>query len=137
MSRDELRRRYRAEALASTSALPHDLMSRLQRDTAADAVLFVDLTTFQAYRPLVIGFRAKLATLDIARLVWTFDQVFTGNDPAVVNSVRRHFKDSNGDMPGDFTAGVLQSPSRFGSYAAVTMFATLPPVHTVVPVVKP
>jgi hypothetical protein len=128
LSREDCRRQFRTEALSSSSALPHDLLSKLRRDFAADAVLFIDLTVFQAYKPLKLGLRAKLATIDGSRLVWTFDNLFSADEPAVANSARRHFLNHDKSVPADLTAGVLQSPSRFAAYAATAMFATLPPV---------
>jgi len=129
LSREECLRRYRAESVSSAGALPHDLLATLKREFAADAVLFLDLTAFRAYRPLSLGLRAKLATLDGTRLVWTFDNVFSADDPTVANAARNFFlaSDHRG-VPGDLTPAVLQSPSRFAAYAAATMFATLPPV---------
>jgi hypothetical protein len=128
--RDEFRRRFHVEEISSVAALPHDLVATLRREFAADGVLFVDLTVFQPYRPLALGLRAKLATLDgAARLVWTFDNVFSADDPAVANAARRHFIGSDrGGVPADLSPGVLQSPARFAGYAADAMFATLPPV---------
>lgn len=129
LSREDCVRRFHAEALSSAGALPHDFLPVLKREFAADAVLFVDVTTFQAYRPLVLGLRAKLATLDGTRLVWTFDQVFSADDPMVANAARNFFlgADRHG-VPADLTRAALQSPGRFAAYAAATMFATLPPV---------
>jgi hypothetical protein len=140
LSREECLRRFHAEALSSAAALPHDLMAGLKREFAADAVLFVDLTTFRAYRPLVLGLRAKLATLDGTRLIWTFDNVFSADDPTVANAARHFFlgADRSG-VPADLTRAALQSPSRFAAYATATMFATLPPVTLPAPpeAVKP
>lgn len=134
LSRDECRRRFRTESLVSSSALPHDLLAILRRDFAADAVLFVDLTVFQAYRPLEIGLRAKLASMDGMRLLWSFDQVFSTTDPAVANSARNHYLGADrGEMPADLTPAVLQSPSKFAGYAAAAMFQTLPPVKLAKP----
>lgn len=131
LSRDECRRRFGTDELSSTAALPRDLLSSLRREYAADGVIFVDLTVFRGYRPLTLGLRAKLATLSDSRLVWTFDNVFAADVPAVANSARHHFvsSDSRG-VPGDLSPAVLQSPSRFAEYAAATMFATLPPVFS-------
>jgi hypothetical protein len=132
LTREECLRHFRAEEFLSTAALPHDFMTRLRQDHAADAVMFVDLTVFKPYRPLAIGVRAKLATLggDV-RLLWTFDNVFAASEPAVANSARHHFLDSDrGGIPADPTQGVLQSPTRFASYVAAAAFATLPPVYT-------
>jgi hypothetical protein len=129
LTRDECQRKFRASEFSSSAALPHNFLRTLREEFAVDAVLFVDLTAFNAYRPLSLGLRGKLAAIDGSRLVWTFDNVFSADDPAVANSARRHFQGSDqGGVPADLSPGVLQSPSRFAGYAAAAMFATLPPV---------
>lgn len=129
VSRTDLLRKFGVEELASPTALPRELLSTLRRDYAADGVLFVDLTAFSAYRPLVVGVRAKLAGIEDAQLLWSFDQVFRSNDAAVANSARRYvLKQDRSPSPGDPSPAVLQSPSRFGEYVAAAAFATLPPV---------
>jgi len=136
LSRDECRRLFRVAEFSSTAALPHDFLATLRREFAADAVLFVDLTVFHAYRPLALGLRGKLAVLEgSTRLVWTFDNVFSTDDAAVANSARHAYLGSDrGGVSADLTPAVLQSPTRFAGYAADAMFATLPPV--VAPVLK-
>lgn len=129
LTREDCLRKFRSTEFSSVAALPRDFLVALKRDFAADGVLFVDLTAFRAYRPLSIGLRAKLATLDGTRLVWTFDDVFSADNPAVANSARHHFLTGDrGDVPADLSPAVLQSPTRFADYAASAMFATLPPV---------
>lgn len=129
LSREECRRRFGASALASTAALPHDFFPALRRVFAADAVLFIDITVYSAYPPLALGIRSKLAVNGGARLVWTFDNVFSADDP-LVSAGARHFllRGAPDDVPGDPTPGVLQSPGSFAAYAAHTTFGTLPPV---------
>jgi hypothetical protein len=129
LSREDCLRKFRAAEFSSVAALPHDFMGALKREFAADAVMFVDITVYRPYRPLALGLRAKLATLDRTRIVWTFDDAFATDNPAVANSARRHFLTGDrGDVPADLSPAVLQSPARFADYAATTMFATLPPV---------
>ncbi len=132
LTREDLLRRFRRPEVLSTASLPHDFMAKLRRDLAVDGVMFVDLTVYKPYRPMVVGVRAKLATAgEDVRLVWTFDNVFSTADPATANSARRHFINSDrGGIPADLTPGVLHSPSRFAEYAAAQAFATLPPVYT-------
>ncbi len=127
-TRDDCRRRYLTDALASSGALPGDLLDMLKREFAVDGVLFVDLTVFHAFKPITLGFRGKLATIDGSRLIWTFDNLFAADDPAVANSARHHFVDRDRSAPADLTPAVFQSPTKFASYAASAMFATLPPV---------
>lgn len=122
LHRAECRRRYGVDSFVSAAALPPGLLERLGRDFAAEGVMFVDLTALQPYPPLAVGLRAKLATVADVRLVWTCDEVFAADDPAVVVAVRRRLH-----PPGDAATGVLQSPARFGAFAAEAMFATLPP----------
>jgi hypothetical protein len=131
LTREECLHRFHVEEFASTAALPHDFVSDLRRDFAADGVMFVDLTTFKAYRPLALGVRAKLAAIGGgSRFVWTFDNIFAASDPAVAASARHYFLGSDRrDVPADLTPATLQSPTRFAAYVAAATFATLPPVN--------
>lgn len=129
LSREDCQRKFHTEEFSSAAALPPNFLETLRREFAADAVLFVDVTVFRAYRPLALGLRGKLATLDGPRLLWTFDDVFSADDATVANSARHHYLGSDrGGVPADLSPGVLQSPVRFAGYAAAAMFATLPPV---------
>ena len=129
LTRAESRRRFGADEFSSAAALPFGFLAKLKREFAADAVLWVDLTAYRAYRPLTLGVRAKLATIESTRLVWTFDTVFSDDDPAVANAARRHFVDqTHTAVPADLTRSALQSPRRFAAYVAAATFATLPPV---------
>jgi hypothetical protein len=130
ISREECLLRFHADEFLSTAALPYDFMNLIKREFGADAVMFIDLTAYKAYRPLILGVRAKLALANYEpRFVWTFDNVFSAEEAAVANSARHHFLESNrGGVPADLTQSVLQSPSRFASYVASTVFATLPPI---------
>jgi len=129
LGRAECRRRFGADEFSSAAALPRDFMSKLAREFAADAVMWVDVTAYRAYRPLMLGVRAKLATMEGPRLAWTFDNVFSVEDPAVANAARRHFVDqTHTAVPADLTTTALQSPRRFATYVAAATFATLPPV---------
>ncbi len=127
-TREECRRRYVMDAISSSNALPNDLLEMLKREHAVDAVMFVDLTVYQAYKPLALGFRGKLAAVDGSRLMWTFDNLFSSDEPAVANAARRHSVNRDRSVPADMTAAVLQSPTKFAGYAATAMFATLPPI---------
>lgn len=130
LTREECRRYFQNDEISSVSEIPANLMSVLKREYSADAVLFIDLTVYRAYHPLAIGLRAKLATLDDAHLVWTFDNVFSADDPAVAEGAVRYLKSRDqGGLPADLIAVDLESPLRFGTYASTAMFATLPPIN--------
>lgn len=128
LSRTDCMRRFGSPDFSSVSALPHDFLATLGREFAAEAVLFVDVTTYRGYRPLILGVRAKLATVEQTRLLWTFDEVFSADDVTVANSVRHYHgaADPSG-VPIDGARGGLQSPSKFAGYVAAATFNTLPP----------
>jgi hypothetical protein len=127
-TRTDCLRKFGQPEFSSVAALPHDFLAILGRDYAADAVLFLDVTSYHGYRPLALGVRAKLATVEQTRLLWTFDEIFSADDPAVSNSVRRFFgaSDATG-IPLNPAYGALQSPGKFATYVAAATFATLPP----------
>ena len=113
MSRDECRQRFGHSALSSASALPHDFIPTVQRVYAADAVLFVDLTTYRAYHPIALGIRARLAVVNNLHLAWTFDNLFSSDEPQVAASARHFFLESSHQgVPGDLTPAVLHNGSR-------------------------
>jgi hypothetical protein len=127
LTREECLRRFRQPAFSSTGVLPHDFLPEIGRVYAAEAVLFVDLTVYEPYRPLAVGYRAKLATVDDVRILWTFDESFSSSNQAVLNSARRHSRQAGpGPAPVDMSIGTLQSPRRFAAYAADAMFESLP-----------
>jgi hypothetical protein len=129
LTREECRRYFQVDEISSVSAIPANLMSVLVREYSADAVLFVDLTIYRAYHPLALGFRAKLATLTDAHLVWTFDNVYSADDPSVAGSATKYLKGRDqGGLPADLGTIDLDSPLRFGSYVSSSMFATLPTI---------
>ncbi len=128
LSRTECLRRYGVEEFSSVAPLPHKFLERVAADFAVDAVIFVDVTSYRAYRPLALGLRAKLATTETTRVVWAFDELISAADPAVANSARQFFLTMDrATVPVDLSHEALQSPSRFAAYASDAMFKTLPP----------
>lgn len=128
LAREDNRRWFGEEAFASTSALPHGYLDRIAARTGADALLFVDLTSYHPCRPLGMGFRAKLALAADSRIIWAFDEVLSTEDTGVTNAARRHeLRTDRHGPPVDLSLAVLQSPGRFAAFVAESMFGTLPP----------
>jgi hypothetical protein len=120
--------RFEVVRLSRTECLQRFGAHEYSRAYAVEAVLFVDVTAYRAYRPLALGLRAKLATVESTRLLWTFDEVFDSDDVAVTNSVKRYYETGGaGRGPLDGAHGALQSPNRFAAYVAAATFDTLPP----------
>ncbi len=126
VARPELSAWTGRESFASTGLLPAGLLERLTRETGAQAVLFLDLTTVKSYPPLALGFRARLVSLPGGETIWVVDELFDAADAATARGARRHAR-TNSSAPGDAAHGVLQSPSRFGEYAFHAVAALLPP----------
>lgn len=131
VSRESLARLGGRPGLLSTAVLPRDLLARVAAETGADAVVFVDVTAYSPYPPLVLGLRARLVEIDgdTPEALWHFDNVFTAADPAVVNSARAHVlrRAAASTSPGDLSHTVLQNPLAFADYAAAAAWSTLPP----------
>jgi len=127
LSREECAQSFGSPSVASTDALPHDFLQGLGTKYAAQAVMFVDITAFEAYRPLGIGIRAKLATVADRRLIWSFDETFSCLDPTVVNGLRHYYaQGTQKGSPIDMSSDALDSPRQFAAYAANATFGTLP-----------
>lgn len=127
VSREECQRLFGSPDFSSVSALPTGFLEALGKRYAVEAVLFTDLTTYQAYRPISLGLRSKLASVRDVRLIWAFDEVFSADDPRMRNSVRHFYSQSDRAAPSNPLPTSLQSPVRFGAVAADLMFRTLPP----------
>ena len=90
----------RVHALTGGSAwgaddrLPADFLEKLRKATGCDAVIFLSLTTFQPYPPLVIIMTGKLDAVDpiLARKIGADDFVVKTSDMAVLlQAVRKIF----------------------------------------------
>jgi hypothetical protein len=129
MTREDCALHFHQGDVSSVSALPQNLMTVIRRDYNADAVMLVDVTVYNGYQPLAIGLRAKLAASDDARIIWSFDNVFSADNASVAASATKYLQQREaGGLPADLAQVSLESPSRFATYAAAAMFSTLPPV---------
>lgn len=128
ISRDELAKTFGFQEVSSADALPPDFLQTLASKFDAQAVMFVDVTSFFPYGPMTIGLRCKLAEVGTHGLLWSFDEVYSTSNPAVANSLRRfNLHDGRGNLPFDMSGDALSSPSTFEDYAADATFRTLPP----------
>ena len=111
----------------ASDQLPSDFFKRLREATGCDAVLFSQLTHYQAYPPRTVGWRLQLVDAVSLRPWWACDEVFDAEDATVARAARRYY---DAHPPGPDTTetsrGILYSPRRFGAYAASAVVATLP-----------
>ncbi len=113
--------------IATAELLSSRLFERAVSEYGADAVLFIEVTSYRPYAPLALGVRAKLVRADESHaILWSFDTLYDSRDPAVANSARRHASGGRGGLvdPGP---AALQSPSRYAAYVFASVFSALPP----------
>jgi hypothetical protein len=112
----------------ATEPLPDRFLTRLRESSTADAVLFLEVTSYRAYPPLALGIRGRLVTTDTQETLWACDELFDASLAAVRNSARRHAASPapQPGSPGDLTYTVLQNPDRFAAYVAAVLLRTLP-----------
>jgi hypothetical protein len=123
----DLRRWTGRETWRASDELPQDFFARLRQSTGCDAVLFCELTHFEPYPPLVVGWRLTLVEGERGEVWWAVDEVFDASDPAVANGARRYLlAQAPGSAPLGDSRGILHSPRRFGHYAASAALATMP-----------
>ncbi len=127
LSREQCEKAFGTLDLSSTGALPNDFLHTLADRFGAQAVMFVDVTSYTPYSPISIGLRGKLVSCADAHFIWNFDEVFSTGNPEVITGLRAFFVTSGqGANPLDMSLDALQSPSRLTGYASYTMFSTLP-----------
>jgi hypothetical protein len=126
----------------SDEQLPPDLFERINAGTGCDAILFCQLTRYQPYPPLAVGWKFSLVqnpkTVVAApgnphpQILWTADEVLDAGDPPVATGARAYYSQHlRNDAPSADPATMLSSPTRFGQYTLATLLATLPE-HTFV-----
>ncbi|MCS7089650.1 MAG: hypothetical protein RMN51_01975 [Verrucomicrobiota bacterium] len=109
--------------------LPTDFFQKIREATGADAVLFVEVTVFRAYRPVTLGWRLRLVDARSGCTWWAADEVFDTADFRVIRAARQFeepdrwhvFRRSGGD--GWRT---LQVPRELARMTVAWLATTLP-----------
>ncbi len=128
ISPQQLREWTQRISWTSNDELPPSFFETLRRHVHCDGVMFSQLTQYQAYPPLSLGWHFKLVDGVSAQVVWAADEIFDSRDKAVSNSARRYQQASQtmGNTAPDSKI-ILTSPDRFAHYSAAALFGTLPP----------
>ncbi|HEY3862385.1 MAG TPA: hypothetical protein VGO59_10895 [Verrucomicrobiae bacterium] len=107
--------------------LPPDFFDRIQEQTGCQAVFFDQLTRYQPYQPIAVGWKLTLVVNKEHRIFWAADELFDAGDDAVANAARVYAAGhivTQSPIPDP--NAVLSSPSRFGQYTLHALMATLP-----------
>jgi hypothetical protein len=107
--------------------LTADFFDKLHDETGCQAVFFAELTRYQPYQPLAVGWKLNLvADADKASL-WSADEVFDAGNGEVADSARDYEeKDVRYEGALADPDAILSSPSRFGQYTLHALLLTLP-----------
>ncbi len=69
--------------------LPANFLTKIRESSACDAILFSQMTYYQPYPPLAVGWRLLLVDSNDGQTLWSLDEIFDAGEPRVANSVRR------------------------------------------------
>jgi hypothetical protein len=126
LDRETLRRWTDGQtSLDSASALPHDLLTRLRKQTAAEAVVMVDVMQVRLAPPQAMGLRIKFVRLDDGLILWAADEWFDLADGATARDLRWSAR-AHHHGPGNPTYAPSQSPSLFFKHCADMVLRKLP-----------
>jgi hypothetical protein len=119
-------------AWRADETLPIDFFRRLQRETGSDAVMFSEITRYQPYQPLAIGWKLCLAAQGAGEQaephkLWSVDDVLDGGDGKISRAARTYYSQhlQNSQGAGDAST-ILRSPAMFAQFTLNALFATLP-----------
>jgi hypothetical protein len=107
--------------------LPPDFFERIRDETGCQAVFFNQLTRYQPYQPVAVGWKLTLVFDKEHQIYWAADEVFDAGDDGVANAARAYGSDhivTQSPIPDP--NAILSSPSRFGQYTLHALLATLP-----------
>jgi hypothetical protein len=107
--------------------LPPEFFDRLREETGCQGVLFDQLTRYQPYQPVAIGWKLTLVVNKERQIYWATDEMFDAGDDGVANAARDY---ESGHIvtqsPLPDPNAILSSPSRFGQYTLHELLATMP-----------
>ncbi len=107
--------------------LPADFFARLHEAADCDAVFFSQLTRYQAYPPLAVGWKLTLVQSTGHDILWAADEVFDAGDTEIANAARQYSTQHiHVEAPLSDPESILGSPSRFGQYSLHALLSLLP-----------
>tara|TARA_B100001093_G_scaffold487321_1_gene523475 strand:- start:1371 stop:2024 length:654 start_codon:yes stop_codon:yes gene_type:complete len=127
LSSDDMQDLFGLRRISSSSNLPENFLRTLDQQTGANGVLFVDLHSFRAYRPMSLGVRSKLVDLKSGEFMWAIDETFDlGHAGMIVGASAFQEKAQVRALSSKTSGSVLHSPRVFSKYIASTIFSTMP-----------
>ena len=107
--------------------LPHDFLEQLHTRTGCDAVLFCELTRYNAYPPLIVGWKMSLVQGAGPEILWSVDEVFDAGNPEVASGAKAYYTQHiRIEAPLQESETIMRAPTLFGQYTLSAVFGTLP-----------
>ena len=127
VSPEEMQRLTGQARCRPDEALPHDFFEQLHTRTGCDAVLFCQLTRYNAYPPLAVGWRMSLVQGAGPEILWSLDEVFDAGNPEVAGGARTYYTQHiRIEPPLQDSETILRAPTLFGQFSLNAVFGTLP-----------
>jgi hypothetical protein len=128
VSRADLLRWIGKSSVSTAEALPPDFLERLSAFTGADAVAFLEVTSFSPYGSISIGFRARITEVRFKSTLWAIEDVIQMDDTSVSQVAKDVLsrRESRSSTASELN-GVRLTPSRAIGYVAAAIAQTLPP----------
>ena len=113
--------------VSSVDPLPNNFLSRLEFESQANGVLFIEVLSYRPYRPISLSVRAKLVDIKTGELNWAVDEMIDAGHASVQFAAQQFQSRSQVRALSDKTQGsTIQSPRVFTKFAASMIFETLP-----------
>lgn len=127
-SRSDLTRLTGRASVSTAQLLPPDFLERVAAFSGADAVAFLEVTSFNPYGTISIGFRARITEIASKGTLWALEDVIHLEETVVAQVVkdglsRRETRSSTSSEMN----GVRLTPTRAMGYVATAIAQTLPP----------
>ena len=97
------------------------------QETGCDAVLFVRLSPYHPYRPLVMGWKLKLVDSRQNSIIWAADEVFDSANNSVAKAAKTYSeRQAKINQKTHDSDRILMSPRRFGQYTLDSILISIP-----------
>lgn len=121
------KKNFGKERISSTESLPENFLQVINDEYGANGVLFVDIHSFNSYRPMSLGIRSKLVDLKSGEYMWAIDESIDAGDASVMVSANLYQRSKHVQaLSKETRSSILQSPRLFTKFAAHAVFQTLP-----------
>lgn len=125
VSRADLRAWTGREQWSPSDELPARFLTAIRSGTGCDAVLLGEVTRFSAYPPLAVGLKLCLVSSLSGDIAWFVDESYDAGSGPVAGAAR-NYGARELRLPRASRDTMLQSPRKFGQFAAAEAVRSAP-----------